>query len=51
MWLDMFNAFQRTNQWPDGRSLLEQPSITVDIFHVIDSQIAAEAKKDRGKRN
>lgn len=47
----MFNAFQRTNQWPDGKSMLEQPSLAVDIFHVIDSQIAAEQKKDRGKRS
>jgi hypothetical protein len=46
----MFNAFQRTNQWPDGRSLLEQPSLTVDIFNVIDSQINSEQKKDRQSR-
>jgi hypothetical protein len=29
-------------QWPDGRSLLEQPSLLLEMFEIIEDQFTAE---------
>ena len=34
----MYNSYRHTRSWPDGGSMLSQPSIAVELFNVIESQ-------------
>jgi hypothetical protein len=33
--------------WPDGKSLIEQPAITVEVFEAISNQIAKSAEQNK----
>lgn len=48
-WFDMYNSFQATHSYPDGLPMLAQPSLALEVFSVIDSQIQKERDAD-GKR-
>ncbi|HEX7012333.1 MAG TPA: hypothetical protein VF161_06295 [Steroidobacteraceae bacterium] len=46
----MYNAFQRTNQWPDGGAYLDQPCLVVEVFQIIESQLQRERElKERNR--
>jgi hypothetical protein len=45
-WFGMFNAYRTMRQWPDGRALLDQPNLTVEVFETIDDQLNRELTRD-----
>jgi hypothetical protein len=49
MEIDGFGGL-RLRGWPDGRSFLEQPSVTVEMFKLIGQEVA-KAVADESKRN
>ena len=57
VWLDLHDGCTevdglgglRLRAWPDGRSLLEQPSVTVEMFKLIDAEVRRAAEDARGK--
>lgn len=52
MWLDLYNGFQRTKQWPDGGAYVDQPAIVIAMFQAIESQEHRERTKElEARRN
>jgi hypothetical protein len=48
--MEMYNYFKDTGAWPDGGAYLDQPNVLVEVFNIIDSQIALEQKAEIEKR-
>lgn len=42
----MFNVYQHTRAWPDGGSMLSQPAIVGNVFHVIETQYQRLKKRN-----
>lgn len=51
-WMELWSYTHeggRRTEWPDGRSLMEQPSIAVKMLDLVGEQILKEAQAAAGK--